>query len=52
MFESMDFMTCISFYMAKASTLCWTSSKMEASDWLKYVCYKYLAATTTLFKRN
>ena len=31
---------------------CWTSSKMEASDWLKFVYYKYLAATTTLFKRN
>ena len=22
---------------------------MEASDWSKFVCYKYLAATTTLF---
>ena len=32
--------------------LCWTSSKMEASDWSKFVCYTYLAATTTLFKRN
>ena len=32
--------------------LCWTNSKMEASDWLKFVCYKYLAATTILFKRN
>ena len=30
--------------------LCWTSSKMEASDWLKFVCYKYLAATTSLYK--
>ena len=26
--------------------LCWTSSKMEASDWSKFVCYTYLAATT------
>ena len=32
--------------------LCWTSSKMEASDWSKFVCYTYLAATTTLIKRN
>ena len=36
----------------KLQMLCWSSSKMEASDWLKFVCYKYLAATTTLFKRN
>ena len=36
----------------KLQMLCWTSIRMEASDWLKFVCYKYLAATTTLFKRN
>ena len=27
-------------------------SKMEASDWSKFVCYTYLAAITTLFKHN
>ena len=32
--------------------LCWTSSKMEASDWSKIVCYTYLASTTILFKRK
>ena len=32
--------------------LCWTCSKMEASDWSEVVCYTYLAATTTLSKRN
>ena len=32
--------------------ICWTSSKMDTSDWSKFVCYAYLAATTTLFKNK